>query len=75
MKVPINENQFSALVSFAFNVGVGALEESTLLALLNSGDYIGASDQFRRWTNAGGGELPGLITRRKLERDLFLTKP
>lgn len=68
----INENQFSALVSFAYNVGQGAFKTSTLVKLINKGDKQGAADQFLRWTKAGGKELPGLVKRRKAERDLFL---
>lgn len=70
--VSLNENQFSALVSFAFNVGAGALAHSTLLKLLNSGDYKGAANQFPRWDKAGGQALPGLTRRRVAERKLFL---
>lgn len=71
--VDLNENQFSALVSFAFNVGAGALAHSTLLKLLNSGDYKGAANQFPRWDKAGGQALPGLTRRRAAERKLFLS--
>jgi GH24 family phage-related lysozyme (muramidase) len=72
--VPINSDQFSALVSFSFNVGLGALRDSTLLRLLNSGDYQGAADQFPRWVKAGGQTLPGLVRRRDAERALFLSQ-
>jgi GH24 family phage-related lysozyme (muramidase) len=72
--VPINGDQFSALVSFSFNVGVGALRDSTLLRLLNAGDYQGAADQFPRWVKAGGQTLPGLVRRRDAERALFLSQ-
>jgi lysozyme len=72
--VPLTDNQFSALVSFAFNVGTGAFAESTLLRFLNDGDYIGASEQFGRWVNGGGKEMAGLVFRRSLERELFLTQ-
>jgi GH24 family phage-related lysozyme (muramidase) len=72
--VPLTDNQFSALVSFAFNVGIGAFAESTLLRFLNQGDYIGASEQFGRWVNGGGEVMPGLVFRRSLERELFLTQ-
>jgi len=67
----LNENQFSALVSFTFNVGQGNLEESTLRRKLNAGDYAGAAEQFGRWVNANGKPLPGLVTRRRLEAELF----
>lgn len=72
---PINDNQFSALTSFVFNVGSGAFERSTLLSMLNAGagaDTIAA--QFLRWNKANGEELPGLTRRRHAERALFLGK-
>jgi lysozyme len=72
--VLLTDNQFSALVSFNFNVGTGAFAESTLLRFLNQGDYIGASKQFGRWVNGGGKEMAGLVFRRSLERELFLTQ-
>ncbi len=70
--VPLNENQFSALVSFAFNLGTAALANSTLLKLLRKGDLQGAADQFPRWALAAGKKLPGLVKRRADERELFL---
>jgi GH24 family phage-related lysozyme (muramidase) len=72
VKVKLNEDQFSALVSFAYNVGENALAGSTLLRLLNQGDYQGAADQFLRWNRGDNGELPGLTRRRNAERSLFL---
>jgi len=72
VKVPLNENQLSALVCFVYNVGLGAFSGSTLLTLLNKSDYIGAADQLLRWNKAGGKVLPGLTTRREKERELFL---
>lgn len=72
VKVAINDNQFAALVSFAYNVGVGALGKSTLLRKLNTGDYAGAANQFLVWNKAGGKALAGLTRRRGAERDLFL---
>ena len=74
VKVPINQNQFDALVSFTFNLGATRLEKSTLLRKLNTGDYIGASLEFKRWVNAGGRRLPGLVSRRQAEFDLFLSE-
>ena len=71
VKVPLAQGQFDALVSFAFNLGAGALQSSTLLRMLNSGDYAGAAAQFGRWTKAGGRVLPGLVRRREAERRLF----
>ncbi len=68
---PITQGQFDALVSFTYNVGIGALKASTLLRKLNAEDYIGASAQFSLWTKAGGRDLPGLIRRRAAERSMF----
>ena len=73
VKVPINQNQFDALVSFAYNVGVGALKQSTALRKLNAGDYAGAADALTMWTKCNGKVLAGLVRRRKEERALFLT--
>lgn len=69
-----NANQFSALVSFAFNLGVGALEKSKLLKELNAGRVLNAANEFDRWVYAGGKVLPGLVKRRAAERALFLQK-
>ncbi|MCL2660897.1 MAG: lysozyme [Acidobacteriaceae bacterium] len=74
VKVPLTQNQFDALVDFTFNLGPGALTGSTLLRLLNSGDYNGAAAQFERWVHAGGVPLPGLIRRRRAEAELFTGK-
>lgn len=71
--VQINQNQFDALVSFAYNLGVGALQKSTLLRLLNAGSYKPAADEFPRWNRAGGNVVAGLTRRRYAERQLFLT--
>ncbi len=73
VKVTLTNNQFAALVSFTFNVGVGAFAESTLLRLLNQSQYQAAAAQFLRWVNGGGKEMAGLVRRRKAEQDLFLT--
>lgn len=68
---PLTQGQFDALVSFAYNVGIGALQRSTLLRKLNAEDYAGASAEFMRWTKAGAVELPGLVKRRTAEREMF----
>ena len=73
VKVPLNQNQFDALVSFTYNVGVGALKQSTTLRKLNAGDYTGAADALTMWTKCNGKVLAGLVRRRKEERALFLT--
>ncbi|MBW4521674.1 MAG: lysozyme [Scytolyngbya sp. HA4215-MV1] len=72
VKVPLTSNQFSALVSFAYNLGLGALEESTLLRVLNKGDYQAAANELLRWDKANGVPLAGLTRRRKAEKELFL---
>lgn len=73
VKVPLNENQLAALVSFAYNVGLGNFQNSTLLKQLNEGHYELAADQLLRWTKAAGKELAGLVRRRAAERAVFLT--
>ena len=72
VKVPVTANQLGALVSFAYNVGVGALGSSTLLKLLNAKNYVGAAGQFARWNKAGGKVLAGLTKRRASEAALFV---
>ena len=67
----INQNQFDALVSFAFNVGCSALSRSTLVRKVRAGDALGAANQFARWNKAGGRVLAGLTRRRAAERELF----
>jgi lysozyme len=62
-----------AMVSFAFNVGLGNLQSSTLRMKFNRGDYQGAADEFLKWTKAGGKVLNGLVRRREAERALFLS--
>jgi len=69
---PLTQNQFDALVSFVFNLGVGNFRTSTLLKKLNAGDNDGAAQEFGRWIHAGGKALPGLVRRREVERALFL---
>ncbi len=70
--VPLNDNEYGALTSFAFNLGIGNLRSSTLLKKLNANDRAGAADQFGRWTMAGGKVLTGLVRRRAAERALFV---
>jgi lysozyme len=73
VKVPINDNQFSALVSFTYNCGVGALRSSTLLKKLNAGDIEGTENEFVKWNKAGGNVVAGLTRRREAEARLFST--
>lgn len=72
VRVPLNDNPFSALVCFTFNVGVAAFARSTLLSLLNRGWYEQVPAQLKRWTRAGGRVLPGLVARRNDEAALWL---
>jgi len=69
--VPLKQNQFDALVSFAYNIGLGAFRSSTLLKMLNKGDYEGAALQFKRWTKNNGRVMQGLVNRRESERKMF----
>lgn len=73
VKVPLNQNQFDALVSLEYNIGYGNFSRSTLLKLLNTKNYKGAAEQFAVWRLGGGKILPGLVRRRKAEKDLFLS--
>lgn len=68
-----NGNEFSALVSLAFNIGVDALAKSTLLRLVNAGAPRAAAAEFAKWIHAGGKVLPGLVKRRAAEAALFLS--
>jgi len=68
----INDNQFSALVSFAYNCGVGNLSGSTLLKRVNEGKFQEAADEFLKWDKAKGQVMAGLTRRRQAERALFL---
>ena len=69
VKVPLTENQFSALSDFEFNLG--KLGKSTLLKKLNAKDYQGAANEFDKWIYTKGKVLQGLVIRRKKEKDLF----
>lgn len=69
----LTSGRFGALVSFAFNVGLGNLQNSTLRMKHNRGEFEGAAEEFLKWNKAGGKELKGLTTRRKDERALYLS--
>jgi len=71
--VPLTDNESAALVSLVFNIGCKAFAGSTLLTLLNNGNYNAADAQFSRWTFAGGVPVKGLMNRRLAERELFGT--
>lgn len=72
IKVQINQNQFDAMVSLAYNIGVGAFSNSTLLKRVNAKDFIGAGNEFLKWDKSGGKPLLGLTRRRQREKELFL---
>ena len=70
--IPLTENQFSAIISFVYNVGEGNFVKSTMLKKILMGDKIAASNQFGKWIKSDGIVLNGLIRRREAERKLFL---
>lgn len=69
--VPLTQNQYDALVSFAFNVGISALERSTLLKRVNAKLFDQAAAEFSKWNRGGGKILAGLTRRRAAEAALF----
>jgi GH24 family phage-related lysozyme (muramidase) len=71
VKVPLNQQQFDALVSFTFNLGSGNLQKSDLLKRLNAGEYDAVPYELSRWVYGGGVKLPGLVRRRNEEGILF----
>jgi lysozyme len=73
VKVPLNQQQFDALVSFVYNLGAGAFGSSTLLKDINAHNFAAVPGQLEQWTHAGGRVLQGLVTRRKAEARLFTT--
>ena len=80
VKIAVNDNEFSALVSLVFNIGEGNFLKSSVLRRLNAGDRAGAANAFQLWNKARDRKtgiiriLPGLTRRRKAERELFLKK-
>lgn len=70
---PINENEFGAFLSLAYNIGPGAFAKSSALRKFNAGDKAGAANAILLWNKAGGKVLSGLVRRREAERDLFLS--
>ena len=71
---PINQDQFDALVSWVYNLGGGNLNASTMLKVLNAGQYEEVPAQMMRWNKAGGKVLEGLTRRRQAEANLFMGK-
>lgn len=72
IKRPIPDTTRAALYSFTYNVGAGAFRQSTLLKKINAGDTVGACNELRRWTYAGGKQWKGLMNRREIEREVCL---
>lgn len=73
--VEISQNEFDAMVSLCYNIGAGALGNSTVLKRLNKGDRAGAAQAFALWNKGGGKVRPGLVSRRFREAALFLKPP
>ena len=69
--VELNQSQFDAMVSWVYNLGGGNLKASTLLKVVNQGEFDGVPAQIMRWNKAGGKVLEGLTRRRQAEADLF----
>lgn len=67
-----HQSKFDAVVSFAYNAGLGNYQRSTIRMKVNRGDWDGAAEAFMMWTKAGGKEVAGLVKRRKAEVALFL---
>jgi len=72
LKVKLEQNQFDAIVSFAYNVGLGNLKSSTLLKKINSSEFKEAYKEFGKWNKAKGKVLTGLTLRREAERQMFI---
>jgi lysozyme len=68
-----NKFAFNAIVDFAYNLGLGRLQTSTLRQKINAQDWLGAQGQLLRWTRGGGRVLPGLVKRRQAEKELVLS--
>jgi|TARA_B110000263_G_C15114460_1_gene421351 lysozyme len=73
VKVPLNQNQFDALTSWTYNLGPTNLKSSTMLKVLNDGNYDEVPEQIKKWNKAGGQVLNGLIKRRDAEAELFVS--
>lgn len=71
LAVPVTQGEFDALVDFALNVGCNAFAGSTMLKLLNEGNYAGAAEEFEKWDHAAGKVVAGLLRRREEEKNEF----
>lgn len=70
----LNENQFNAIVSLVYNIGIGHFRTSTMLKMIKAQDAtVLIAGQFLRWNKAGGSEVPGLTNRRNAEMQLFIS--
>jgi GH24 family phage-related lysozyme (muramidase) len=69
--VPLDQNQYDALADLIYNVGINAFENSTLLKMLNAGNYAGAANQFSAWVNSNGKVNSALQARRSQDQNLF----
>jgi lysozyme len=74
VRVQITQPEFDALVDFTFNCGAGNFDHSTLLSLVNKGDFMHAANEFEKWDKAGGKVVAGLLRRRKAEAEIFIAK-
>lgn len=73
IKIPLTNNQFDSLVSFTFNLGSGALQRSILRRKVNRSEHEQVPDEFLHWIYAGGRKIPGLVRKRILEAELYMT--
>ena len=73
VEVPLNQNQFDALTSWIYNLGPTNLKKSTMLKVLNGGNYDEVPEQIKKWNKAGGQVLNGLVRRREAEAELFVS--
>lgn len=74
IKVPLNQNQYNAFTSLAYNIGTGAFCKSSIVTVINKREYTNACNRITRYNMAGGRVVKGLVTRREAERKLCLTK-
>lgn len=72
--IPLSNDQFDALISFTYNLGAAALQRSSLRQKVNYEEFEEASKEFNKWVYAGGKRLSGLVRRRKIESQLFMSE-
>ena len=71
LRVPAEPEEFDAMVALAYNIGLNAFTESTLLAMHNIGHHAGAVEEFKKWNKSGDTVLPGLVKRREREAAMY----